>query len=94
MRRLIMLGLAVAACSPAATPSPVAVRPGMTEQQVIEANRVPDQVIERICGSETPAPFPCRIYVYEAVRRDSRYQPKLSVVFEQARGRWLVTQWL
>lgn len=90
-----MLGIAVAGCSEAAAPPPpVAVRAGMTEQQVIQANRVPDQVIERICGNETPAPFPCKIYVYEGARREGRYQSKLSVVFEQARGRWVVSQWL
>lgn len=68
----------------------------MTEQQVIEAtgNRLPDQVIRRICGNETAAPFPCQVYVYDAAWRSGRYQPKQSIVFEQVRGRWLVSQWL
>jgi len=68
----------------------------MTEQQVMvgDNNHVPDRVIDRTCGNETAAPFPCRIYVYEAGWRDGRYQPKQSVVFEQIRGRWLVSQWL
>jgi len=68
----------------------------MTEQQVIEAsnNRLPDRVIDRTCGNETAAPFACRIYVYEAAWREGRYRPKQSVVFEQIRGRWLVSQWL
>jgi hypothetical protein len=93
---MILLALAVAACTQAATPPPVAVRPGMTEQQVIEAsrNRMPDRIIQRTCGNETPAPFPCRVYVYDAAWQGGRYQPKLSVVFEEVRGRWLVSQWL
>ena len=103
MLRVILLALALGACSQSApppggaTPAPlVAVRRGMTERQVIEAsnNRVPDWVIERICGNETAAPFPCRIYVYEGAWREGRYQPKLSVVFEAVRGQWLVDQWL
>jgi hypothetical protein len=98
MRQLIMLALAVGACSQAAKPPPppVAVRPGMTEQQVIEVsrNRLPDRIIERICGNETPAPFSCRVYVYDGTSQDGRYQPKLSIVFEEVRGRGLVSQWL
>ena len=68
----------------------------MTEQQVIEAagRRMPDQVMQMTCGYETAAPFPCRIYVYEAAWRGWHYQPKLSIVFEDVRGRWLVSQWL
>ena len=64
----------------------------MTEQQVVEVSesRVPDWVIQRICGNETAAPFPCMIYVYEGARS----QPKLSIVFEKVGGRWLVSQWL
>jgi len=103
MVRELLLALALGACSQSATPPAgpkpvplVALRPGMTERQVIEAsnNRVPDRVIERICGNETAAPFPCRIYVYEGAWREGRYQPKLSVVFEAVRGQWLVGQWL
>lgn len=98
MKRFYMLGLMLGACSqpsPASAPS-VAVRPGMTEQQVIEAHgkRLPDRVVQRTCGNETAAPFPCRIYVYEAAWRDGRYRPRLSVVFEEVRGKWLVSQWL
>jgi hypothetical protein len=68
----------------------------MTERQVVEASdkRVPDRVIDRICGNETAAPFPCRIYVYEGAWREGRYHPKLSVVFEAVRGEWRVSQWL
>ncbi len=68
----------------------------MTEQQVIAVsdNRPPDRVIQRTCGNETPAPFRCRIHVYDAGWREGRYRPKLSVVFEEVRGKWLVTQWL
>jgi hypothetical protein len=100
MRRLIMLSLALGACggacSQAAVPPPVAVRPGMTEQQVVEAShhRLPDRIVERVCGNETPAPFSCKVYVYDGAWREGRYQPKLSVVFEQVQGRWLVSQWL
>lgn len=96
MRRLIVLGLALTACTQAATLPPVAVRPGMTEQQVIQAshNRMPDRILERTCGNETAAPFSCKVYVYDGAWRNGRYQPKLSVVFEEVRGRWLVSQWL
>ena len=95
MKRLLMLGLAVGACSQPSRPA-VALRPGMTEQQVVEAssNRIPDRVIQRTCGNETAAPFPCKIYVYEGIWREGRYHPKLSVVFEEVRGKWLVSQWL
>jgi hypothetical protein len=95
MKRLLMLGLAVGACSQASSPG-VALRPGMSEQQVIEVsgNRAPDRVVERTCGTETAAPFACKVYVYEGIWRDGRYHPKLSVVFEQVRAKWLVSQWL
>ena len=91
-----MLGLALGACSQAAKPPPVGVRPGMTEQQVVEVshNRVPDRIVEQTCGNETPGPFSCKVYVYEGGWREGRYQPKLSIVFEMVRGRWLVTQLL
>jgi hypothetical protein len=95
MKRVIMLALAVGACSQPDRPSSP-VKPGMTERQVAAAsdNRVPDRIIQRICGNETAAPFPCKIHVYEATWRDGRYRPKLSVVFEEVRGQWLVSQWL
>jgi len=90
-----LLALALAACS---QPFRVlgGLRPGMTEQQVVEVsnNRVPDRVVQRTCGNETAAPFACKIYVYEGTWREGRYHPKLSVVFEVVRGRWLVSQWL
>ena len=98
MMRLILLGLTVGACSPPSPSSrpPGALRPGMTEQQVVEVseNRVPDWVVQRTCGNETAAPFPCQIYVYEGARREGRSQPKLSIVFEKVGGQWLVSQWL
>lgn len=95
MKRLLMLGLAVGACSQPSKPA-VALRAGMSEQQVVEVidNRVPDRVVERTCGNETAAPFRCKIYVYEGIRREGRYHPKLSVVFEKVQGKWLVSQWL
>ncbi|MPZ36159.1 MAG: hypothetical protein GEV13_35270 [Rhodospirillales bacterium] len=94
MKRLLMLGLAVGACHPS-WPA-VALTEGMTEQQVVEVsnNRVPDRVIRRTCGNETAAPFPCKIYVYGGTWREGLYHPKLSVVFEEVRGKWLVSQWL
>ena len=94
MKRAVMLVLAAGACSQPDRPPPV--KPGMTERQVVEVGdkRVPDRIIQRTCGNETPAPFPCKIYVYDAAWRDGRYHPKLSVVFEEVRGQWRVSQWL
>ena len=99
MKRLLVLCLAVAACSQPASPPAQRGAPlmkGMSEQQVVEAqdDRMPDRVVRRICGNETPAPFPCQIYVYESTWRDGRFHPKLSVVFEEVRGKWLGSQWL
>ena len=73
-----------------------ALKPGMTEQQVAEAssNRVPDRVVMTTCGTETPKPFACKVYVYQGALRAGQYDPKLSVVFEEVRGQWIVTQWL
>jgi hypothetical protein len=95
VKRLLMLGLAVGVCCQPSRPA-VALRPGMSERQVVEVidNRMPDRVMERTCGNETPAPFPCKIYVYDGAWREGRYHPKLSVVFEKVQGRWLVSQWL
>jgi hypothetical protein len=95
VKRLLLLGIAVAACSEHPRPA-VPLKAGMSEQQVVEVSnkRVPDRVIARTCGNETAAPFPCKIYVYEANWRDGHYHPKVSVVFEQVRGKWLVSQWL
>jgi hypothetical protein len=95
MLRGISLALALAGCSQPAARQ-VVLKPGMTEQQVVEAsgNQVPDRVVQRICGNETAAPFPCRIYVYEAAWREGHYHPKVSAVFEEVRGRWLLGQWL
>ena len=96
MKRLIMLVLATGACSSQPDRPPPPVKPGMTERQVVEAsaNRVPDRIIERTCGNETAAPFPCKIYVYDGAWREGRYHPKLSIVFEEVRGQWRVSQWL
>src|SRR4029077_8045400 len=71
-------------------------KPGMTERQVAEvsSNRVPDRVVMKTCGTETPKPFACKVYVYEGALRAGRYDPKLSVVLEDVRGQWIVTQWL
>ena len=66
---------------------------GMTEQQLTEVagGRVPDRIIMRICGTETPKPYPCKVYVYEGTGLLDR---KLSVVFEDSGGQWKVAQWL
>ena len=71
-------------------------KPGMTEQQMAEVsnNRVPDRVVMKTCGTETPMPFACKIYIYEGALRAGQYDPKLSVVLEDVRGQWIVTQWL
>ena len=73
-----------------------ALQRGMTEQQVtqVSSNRVPDRVVMSTCGTATPKPFPCKVFVYEAGLRGGRYDPKLSVVFEDVKGHWVVTQWL
>ena len=71
-------------------------KPGMTEHQVAEvsSNRVPDRIVMKTCGTETPKPFACKVYVYEGALRAGQYDPKLSVVLEEVRGQWRVTQWL
>ena len=67
-------------------------KPGMTEHQVAEVsnNRVPDRVVMKTCGTETPKPFACKVYVYEGALQAGRYHPKLSVVLEDVRGQWIV----
>ena len=96
MKRAVMLVLAAGACTQPDRPPPPPVKPGMTERQVVEVsdNRAPDRIIQRTCGNETAAPFACKIYVYDGAWRDGRYHPKLSVVFEEVRGQWRVSQWL
>ncbi len=70
-----------------------ALKPGMTEQQVAEVStRVPDRVVMKTCGTETPKPFACKVYVYEGALQAGRHDPKLSVVWEDVRGQWIVTQ--
>jgi hypothetical protein len=73
-----------------------ALKPGMTEQQVAEVsnNRAPDRVVMATCGTETPKPFACKVFVYEGVLRAGQYDPKLSVVLEDVGGQWKVSQWL
>ena len=73
-----------------------ALKPGMTEQQVAEVsnNRVPDRVVMTTCGTETPKPFACKVFVYEGVLRAGQYDRKLSVVLEDVGGQWKVSQWL
>ena len=73
-----------------------ALKPGMTEQQVAEIsnNRVPDRAVMKTCGTETPKPFACKVFVYDGALRAGQYDPKLSVVLEDVRGQWRVSQWL
>jgi hypothetical protein len=68
----------------------------MTEQQVAELSnhRVPDRVVMKTCGTEASAPFPFKVYVYDRGLRAGHHDPKLSVVFEDARDRLVVSQWL
>jgi hypothetical protein len=69
-----------------------ALKPGMTEQQVAQVSntRVPNRVVMQTCGSETPAPFACKAYIYD---RGFHAGAKLTVVFESVRGQWVVSQW-
>jgi hypothetical protein len=95
---LAMLCLGLMACQGSNSPQTpnaailISLKPGMTEQQVaqVSRNRVPDRVITRTCGTETPAPFSCKAYVYDFGLRAGS---KLTVVFENVRGQWVVSQW-
>ena len=60
----------------------------------VSGNRVPDRVVMSTCGTETPKPFSCKAFVYEGGLRAGHFDPKLSVVFEDVRRHWIVTQWL
>ena len=73
-----------------------ALKPGMTEQEMAELNnnRVPDRVVMKTCGTATPKPFACKVFVYEGALRTDQYDPKLSVVLEDVGGQWKVSQWL
>jgi hypothetical protein len=73
-----------------------ALQRGMTEQQVadVSRSRVPDRTVETTCGKETPKPFDCKVYIYDGALRAGQYDRKLTVVFENVSGRWIVTQWL
>ena len=69
---------------------------GMTERQVEQAagGRVPDRIIMTTCGTQTPNPFSCRVYVYEGALRANGFDRKLSVIFEDFGGQWRIGQWL
>jgi hypothetical protein len=69
---------------------------GMTEQQVNDASggRVPDRIIVTTCGTKTPKPFDCKVYVYDGSMLAKGYDRKLSVIFEMSDKAWLVGQWL
>jgi hypothetical protein len=46
------------------------------------------------CGTETPKPFACKVFIYDGALRGGRYDRKLSVVLEDVGGQWKVSQWL
>ena len=73
-----------------------ALKPGMTERQVAEIsnNRVPDRVVMTTCGTATPKPFACKVFIYDGALRGGQYDRKLSVVLEDVGGQWKVSQWL
>jgi hypothetical protein len=91
MKRIAFSGLCLAlgACA-----NQTDVSRGMTEGEVAERTRVPDRVIMRTCGTATPKPFPCKVFVYQESWRDGVYTPGQSIVFEDVRGQWIVSQWL
>ena len=87
---------ALTACESNAAPNGSitgALKAGMSEQEMAEVsnNRVPDRVVMTTCGTETPKPFACKVFVYEGA---GQYDPKLSVVLEDVGGQWKVSQWL
>ena len=94
-RMLAVFCLGLGACDSSLTGDRPLQR-GMTEQEVAElkGKQVPDRIIMRTCGTETPKPFPCKVHVYERGLWVGRYNPELSVVFEDVRGQWVVSQWL
>jgi hypothetical protein len=69
---------------------------GMTEQEVaqLQGKQVPDRIIMRTCGTETPQPFSCKIHVYRRGLWVGRLGSEVAVVFEDVRGQWVVSQWL
>ena len=73
-----------------------ALQRGMSEQEVAElkGKQVPDRIIMRTCGTETPKPFPCKVHVYQRGLWAGRYGGEAAVVFEDVRGQWVVSQWL
>jgi hypothetical protein len=93
---------ALAACDSNTSTRPLngsiigALMPGMTEQQVAEVsnNRVPDRVVMKTCGTETPKPFACKVYIYDGRLHGIQYDRTLWVVMEDFKGEWVVTQWL
>jgi hypothetical protein len=99
---LVLCIAALAACDSNTSHRPLngsitsSLKPGMTEQQVAEvsSNRVPDRVVMKTCGTETSKPFACKVYVYDEALQAGRYDPKFSLVLEDVRGQWIVTQWL
>jgi hypothetical protein len=90
---LPLLCIALAACDNNTSARPLngsissALKPGMTEQQVavVSDNRVPDRVVIRTCGTETRAPFACKVFVYGA----PSYR-----CFRGCQRQWVVNQWL
>jgi hypothetical protein len=98
---LVVLCIALTACANKDSGRPLngslngALQQGMTEQQVAEVSgRVPDRVVMKTCGTETPKPFACKVYVYDGTLHGIQYDRTLWVVMEDVKGEWVVIQWL
>src|SRR5215475_11733352 len=97
------LGCLVAACSGAQSTARLpsnrsiheGLQRGMTERQVddLAQHRIPDRVLQATCGTQTPAPFACKVYVFEGAGVAVLQDPKLSIIFSNPHGRWIVDQW-
>lgn len=66
---------------------------GMTEHQVV-ALKSPDRVQSQVCGGTTGSQWNCKIYVYESYHSGSYRDASLNIVFEYARGVWVVNSWM
>jgi hypothetical protein len=95
---LVVLCIALTACADKNSGRPLngALQQGMTEQQVAEVSgsRAPDRVVMKTCGTETPKPFACKVYVYDGTLHGIQYDRTLWVAMEDVKGEWVVAQWL
>ena len=94
-RMLVALCFSLAACD-GSLHGDRALQRGMTEQEVtqLQGKQVPDRIIMQTCGTATPQPFPCKVHVYQRGLWAGLYGSELSVVLEDVRGQWVVSQWL